>query len=64
VSFDSFSAFLEMGGHALYVWLSYAVGTLLLVLNLIAPARARNRLLRELWQRQRRRSAAQDTTED
>ncbi|WP_068750299.1 heme exporter protein CcmD, partial [Oleiphilus sp. HI0123] len=28
MSFDSFSEFLNMGGHGLYVWLCYGIGLL------------------------------------
>ncbi len=64
MSFESFSDFLHMGGHALYVWLSYAVGLFFLVVNLLAPLRARQALLRELWQRQRRQQATQEPVEE
>lgn len=35
-SFASFSDFLNMGGHALYVWLSYALTLGIFVLNLLS----------------------------
>ena len=35
--FDSLSAFLHMGGHALYVWLAYGAGMVLIAYNLLAP---------------------------
>ncbi len=28
--FESFQAFIEMGGHGLYVWLAYAVGAVVI----------------------------------
>lgn len=34
--FASFSDFLNMGGHALYVWLSYALTVGIFILNLLA----------------------------
>ncbi|NOT85585.1 MAG: heme exporter protein CcmD [Methylococcaceae bacterium] len=34
--FNSFSEFLDMGGHALYVWLSYAITLGIFILNLLS----------------------------
>ncbi len=34
--FASFSDFLYMGGHALYVWLSYAITLAIFMLNLLS----------------------------
>ncbi|MBK8973743.1 MAG: heme exporter protein CcmD [Hahellaceae bacterium] len=49
--FESFSAFLQMGGHGLYVWLAYGVGAAFILYNLIAP-RLRNREIRQQIARQ------------
>ncbi len=54
VSFNSFSEFLAMGGHGLYVWLSYGLGVAVLAANLIVPKLGRNRLLAEQKRRLRR----------
>lgn len=62
MSFETFSDFLNMGGHALYVWLCYGLGLFLLVLNLVLPVLSRRTLLRELWQRQRREQNDNVTT--
>ncbi len=35
-AFNSFSDFLNMGGHALYVWLSYAITLFIFILNLLS----------------------------
>jgi heme exporter protein D len=51
VSFDSFSEFLSMGGHGLYVWLSYALGLILILINLVGPLRAGKRLQAQLTRR-------------
>jgi heme exporter protein D len=51
VSFDSFSEFLSMGGHGLYVWLSYALGLMLILINLVGPLRAGKRLQAQLTRR-------------
>ena len=34
-AFDSVGAFLNMGGYAVYVWSSYAVVTITIVLNIV-----------------------------
>lgn len=46
--FDSLGAALAMDGHGVYVWSAYAVTLLVLVFLLIAPARRRRRLLRDI----------------
>jgi len=43
-----------MGGHALYVWLSYGVGLFIILLVYIQPILARRSIIQELAQRQRR----------
>ena len=54
MNFESFSDFLLMGGHALYVWLSYGMGLFIIVFSYVQPALARKSLIRDLAQRQRR----------
>jgi len=54
VSFESFSEFLSMGGHGLYVWLSYALGVVIILSNLVAPLRAGKRLQAQLARRLKR----------
>lgn len=41
---DRLVDFLHMGGYAFYVWLSYAIVTLMLAINLIVPLRRERRL--------------------
>ena len=36
--------FFHMGGYALYVWSSYAIGLVVLLANVIAPLRRQTRL--------------------
>ncbi|MFB9887534.1 heme exporter protein CcmD [Balneatrix alpica] len=38
--FSDFAAFLHMDGHGLYVWISYLVAFLVLLLNVWLPLRA------------------------
>ena len=54
MSFNSFSEFLAMGGHGLYVWLSYGLGLAVILINVILPRLQRNRLLAEQKRRLRR----------
>jgi len=58
VSFNSVSEFLAMGGHGLYVWLSYGLGLVVVTANLILPKLSRNRLLAEQKRRLRREDVA------
>lgn len=44
-SFDSLSAFIAMGGHGFYVWLSVALALLAVFGNLFALYRARHAFL-------------------
>lgn len=37
MAFASFSEFLNMGGHGLYVWLSYGLGIVTIALCLYVP---------------------------
>jgi heme exporter protein D len=52
--FASFESFLNMGGHGLYVWLSYGVGLLVFFIAFVSPILKRKRIIQELSQLQRR----------
>lgn len=54
MQFDSLTAVLEMGGHGLFVWLSFASALLVLAYNLISPIVTERQLKRELQRRKRR----------
>ena len=51
------SDFFAMGGYAAYVWPSYALFFVVLVIDAIAPLRQRNRILRDLRRRATRQQA-------
>lgn len=54
-SFTSWSDFWQMGGYAVFVWASFAVTLILLLLILLEPVWRRQRVLHELrrhYQRQ------------
>lgn len=54
MSFESFSDFLAMGKHGLYVWSAYGVSLAVLILNVALPILARRRHLQDEARRLRR----------
>jgi len=54
LNFENLSEFFAMGGHAIYVWLSYGMGFCIFVLAFLQPYLNRKSILRELSQLQRR----------
>lgn len=54
MAFQSFSEFLNMGGHGLYVWLSYGLGILTILLSLVLPLQQSKMLKRALRRRLQR----------
>jgi heme exporter protein D len=54
VSFESFSDFLAMGKHGLYVWTAFGVSLAVLALNVVLPILARRRYLQDEARRLRR----------
>jgi heme exporter protein D len=46
--------FFHMGGYAFYVWTSYGLALIVLLVNVVAPLRQRRKLLADLARRQRR----------
>jgi len=56
MSFDSFSDFLAMGKHGLYVWTAYGICLAVLVINVVSPLLARRRYLQQEARRLRRES--------
>ena len=58
MSFDSFTDFLAMGDHGLYVWLCYGVALVVIAANVLAVQRSRRKLLREINAVLKRRQSA------
>jgi len=58
LSFDSFTDFIAMGGHAGYVWPAYGLGLVVLAALVLAPIRARRRFFAVEGERVRRDGAA------
>jgi heme exporter protein D len=50
----SLNEFLYMGGYAFYVWTSYGLALIILVVNLLLPIWHRKRLLAEFARKARR----------
>lgn len=57
MSFASFSDFVAMGHHALYVWSAYGICLLVLALNVAAPVMSKRRYLQEEARRLRRETS-------
>lgn len=54
MNFSSFSEFIAMGNHGVYVWTSYGISLAILVLNVALPVMARRRYLQDEARRMRR----------
>ncbi|HAQ25986.1 MAG TPA: heme exporter protein CcmD [Pseudomonas sp.] len=54
MNFSSFSEFIAMGNHGLYVWTSYGISLAVLALNVVLPMLARRRYLQDEARRLRR----------
>lgn len=54
MSFASFSDFLAMGSHGVYVWSAYGISLAVLALNVVLPILARRRYLQDEARRLRR----------
>ncbi|TCS41420.1 heme exporter protein CcmD [Reinekea marinisedimentorum] len=52
--FENISEFIAMGGHGLYVWLSYAIAAVVIGYNLISPRMAKKQLYKEHQRKLRR----------
>ncbi len=53
---NSFDEFLAMGGYGFYVWTSYAITFVVLVINFVLPLIKKKQLIRELALKQKRAS--------
>ncbi len=51
---NSFEEFLLMGGYGFYVWTSYGISFVVLLLNVVLPMLQRKQLLRQLALKQKR----------
>ena len=55
---ESLRTFLHMGGYALYVWTSYGLALVVLIVNVVLPRRREQEFL-QMWRR-RRKMASKD----
>jgi heme exporter protein D len=54
MQFDSFSAFIAMGGYGFYVWLSYGVSLLALALLVLSSITDHKKIKQQIAQREKR----------
>ena len=54
MQFDSFSAFIDMGGYGFYVWLSYGVATALLLLLMLNSIMNHKQVIKNIAQQKQR----------
>ncbi|GAA6134345.1 heme exporter protein CcmD [Oceaniserpentilla sp. 4NH20-0058] len=52
--FDSFSEFVQMGGHGLFVWVSYGIAAVIVAQNFISPVLARKKVIKDIERQMRR----------
>lgn len=52
--FDSVASFFAMGGHGLYVWLSYGCAAVIIALNFISPMMTRKKIIKDIERQLRR----------
>ena len=57
MNFNSFSEFVAMGGHGLFVWSAYAITLVVFLFNLIFPLVGRGRFFKVQKQLMRREEA-------
>ena len=58
MAFETFADFIAMGRHGFYVWLSYGITSVILLLTILPPLFRRKQLLKELKQREKRAQKA------
>jgi heme exporter protein D len=54
MQFDSFSAFIDMGGYGFYVWLSYGVTAALLLILILTSVTGHKQVIKNIAQRKQR----------
>lgn len=52
--FDSFSDFIAMGGHGLYVWLAYGIALVVVSFNVLSPILRKQKFMAEYQRRLKR----------
>ncbi|MBA6293483.1 heme exporter protein CcmD [Colwellia sp. MB3u-70] len=63
MQFDSFSAFIAMGGYGFYVWLSYGVSILALALLVFSSITDHKKIKQQIAQREKRETKLRQAAE-
>ena len=63
MSFNTFSEFVQMGGHGFFVWTAYGITLVVLSYNIINPMVMNRRFVRSQKQNLRREQARKEKTE-
>ncbi|MFT6193922.1 MAG: heme exporter protein D [Cognaticolwellia sp.] len=63
MQFDSFSAFIAMGGYGFYVWLSYGVSLLALALLVLSSITNHKKIKQQIAQREKREKKLRQAAE-
>jgi heme exporter protein D len=64
MQFNSFAEFINMGGYAFYVWLSYGVSVALIIYLIFASIRRNKTVLEQIAMRQKREQRLRQTAEE
>ena len=54
MQFDSFNAFINMGGYGFYVWLSFGVSTALILALIVSSMMSHKQVIKDIAVRQQR----------
>lgn len=60
----NWSEFFHMGGYAFYVWTSYAIALVLVILNIVTPILQRRRIISRIKRALRREALERDRERD
>ena len=60
----NWSEFFHMGGYAFFVWTSYAIALVLVILNVVAPILQRRRIVSRIKRALRREALERDRKQD
>ncbi|MRI32422.1 heme exporter protein CcmD [Endozoicomonas sp. OPT23] len=64
--FENFASLVDMGGHGIYVWPTYALGLLVILYNIVSPMMARKKIVTQIRRQakaanNRKKPASSDT---
>lgn len=61
MQFSSLSEFINMGGQGLYVWSSYGISLLVLLINVLVPVLRKRSLSKEIQQSMKREARQRES---